>query len=203
MRAVWVDAGNDPDYAKLAENAITWPYFDIRDPRLTPAYLDAVRAHPDIDGCGVYAVASWMPVLTGPQFAEWVDTQLKRIAWLGNPPVMLDIEGAAFDIDGYVLPCLLRWRELRPRRITDLTIEGHKGGMFSLSQVREVAKRVRWTVPQCYDGGMTPWDTYAITADLFARGFMSPEVRPFYDAATLQEWWGIPDGFAFTMGRLK
>ena len=43
-KAVWVDAGNDPDYAKLQANGITVPYFDLRDPRVTAAYLDAVKA---------------------------------------------------------------------------------------------------------------------------------------------------------------
>lgn len=202
MRAVWVDAGNDPDYAKLADHAITWPYFDIREKRLTPPYLDAVRAHPTIEGCGVYVVASWLPTLTGPQLAEWTDTRLRQIAWLGNPPVMFDIEGAQFDIEGYVIPCLRRWRELRPKRVTDLTIEGHKGGAFTLTSVRTVAGLVRWIVPQCYSGAMQTWDTYAIVADLLMAGFMSMEVRPFYDAGHLQPWWGTPDGFAFTQGRL-
>lgn len=202
MRAVWVDAGNDPDYAKLDANGIGWPYFDAREERLSAAYLDNVRAHPGIDGCGVYVIAEWFPNLPGPQLAEYADHRLRDIAWQGNPPVMFDIEGAHFDLNGYVVPCLQRWRELRPKRITDLTIEGHKGGMFSILQVRQVAKLVRWTVPQCYDGAMRPWDTYAMIADLQLRGFLSQEVRPFMDAAHLLPWWGTPDGFAFTQGRL-
>lgn len=206
MRAVWVDAGNDPDYAKLQANGITWPYFDIRDQRLTPTYLDGVKAHPHIDGIGVYAVRgthSWVETdtLTPAQFAEWVDARLKAIGWLGNPVVMLDIEGMTNLVD-FLIGTLIRWRELRPKRTTDLTIEGHKGGLFSEADAREVAKRVRWTVPQAYDGGMHPWDSWGVFSDLYAVGFAALEIVPFYDAATLLPWWGIPDGFAFTQGRL-
>jgi hypothetical protein len=199
-RAVWVDAGNDPDYAKLADNGITWPYFDIREQRLTDAYLDAVRAHPAIDGCGVYVVASWLPGFTGPQLAEWTDARLRAIGWLGNPPVMFDIEGTQFDVQGYVLPCLRRWRELRPKRITDLTIEGHKGSLFTPADVINVVAKVRWVVPQCYNGAMTQvWDSAAMLHDLTAHSFPPASVYPFLDAAHLGEWW---EGFAFTQGRL-
>lgn len=205
MRAAWGDLKQDPPYAKLADNGITWPYFDIRDPRLTPAYLDSVKAHAGIKGCGVYSVRgsnSWPEThtMTPTQFAEWTDARLKQIDWLGNLPVMFDIEVP--NLVPYVLATLRRWRELRPKRVTDLTIEGHKGGLFTLPDVRAVAGLVRWTVPQCYDSTMTPWDTWAVCFDLYARGFMSMEVRPFYDAAALQPWWGTPDGFAFTWGRL-
>ena len=206
MRAVWNDLGQDCYYAKYEDNGITWPYFDIRDPRLTPAYLDAVKAHPVINGVGVYAVRgtdSWPETndLTPAEFAEWVDTELKRIAWLGNPPVMLDIEVPP--LAAFCGAALTRWRELRPKRITDLTVEGHKGGLFGMPDVFAIGQRVRWIVPQCYSGDpMVPWDTYAICADLMSVGFPATKVRPFCDGAALQPWWGIPDGFAFTQGRL-
>jgi len=201
MRAVWIDEGNDPDYGKLAANGITWPYFALRDPRLTPTYLDAVAAHTGIDGCGVYAVASWLPQLTAAQFAEWVDTRLRSIGWLGNAPVMLDIEVGA--LVPYVVACLTRWRQLRPARTTDLTVEGHKGGLFRPVDVIHVTAKIRYVVPQCYNGAMTQlWDTYAMTCDLAAAGFPLGKLCPFYDAAHLPEWWGLPAGYAFTQGRL-
>ena len=201
MRAAWIDAGNDPQYAKLAANGITWPYFDARDDRLTSAYLDAVAAHAGIDGAGVYVVASWFPTMTPGQLAEWTDARLRQIGWAGNAPVMFDIEVGA--LMPYVLTCLVRWRELRPRRITDLTIEGHKGGLFSTAAAKAIAGRVRYVVPQCYNGAMDQlWDTYAMTLNLTDAGFPLAKVCPFYDAAALPEWWGIPAGFAFTQGRL-
>ena len=203
MRACWVDAGNDPDYAKFAANGIDWPYFDIRDPRLTPAYLDGVVAHAGIAGAGVYAVASWPEVLTvTPElFADWIDARLRQIGWLGNPPVCADIEVA--DLVPYVLAFSKHWRELRPTRITDLTIEGHKGGLFTPTDAIHVTARFRYIVPQCYNGAMTQlWDTYAMACDLAASGFPLAKLCPFYDAAHLPEWWGIPNGYAFTQGRL-
>lgn len=206
MRAAWGDFGQDPPYAKLADAGVTWPYFDIRDPRLTPDYLDAVKAHPGIDGCGVYAVRgtdSWPETddLTPAQFAEWTDAALRHIGWLGNPPVMFDIEGMP-DLVPFVLATLKRWRELRPKRTTDLTIEGHKGELFRPADVINTVAKVRWVVPQCYDGAMHPWDTYAMAADLYAADFPAASVRPFYAADKLLPWWGTPDGFAFTWGRL-
>lgn len=202
MRAAWGNLRSGPPYAKLAAAGITWPYFDIRDPRLTPTYLDAVRATPGVEGVGVYAVRgtdSWPETddLTPAQFAEWTDRELKSIGWLGNPPVMFDIEGMP-DLVGFVLGTLRRWRELRPKRITDLTIEGHKGALFSPADVINTVAKVRWVVPQCYDGNMTPWDTWAIACDLYAAGFTPAGVRPFYSARALEPWWGVPDGFAFT-----
>jgi hypothetical protein len=201
MRAAWKYQGTDIDYAKLAANGITWPYFDLRDPLLTPAYLDSVKAHDGIAGCGVYAVASWYPTLTPMLFADAVDAGLRAIGWKGNPPVCVDIEGV--DLVDYTLRFLTRWRQLRPKRTTDLTIEGHKGGLFTASEAAYVAKRVRYVVPQCYNGAMTAeWDTYAMTCDLTAAGFPLAQVCPFYDAAHLPEWWGLPAGYAFTMERL-
>lgn len=206
MRAAWGNLHSSPPDAKLKAAGITWPYFDIRDPVLTPGYLDSLKVAGGYDGVGVYAVRgtnSWPDTdnLTPAEFAEWTDQSLRHIGWLGNPPVMFDIEGMD-NLVPFIVATLARWRELRPKRTTDLTLEGHKGGLFSLTDVRTVARQVRWVVPQCYDAAMTPWDTYAMTADLLLRGFMSNEVRPFYAAAHLQPWWGVPDGFAFTWDML-
>lgn len=200
MRACWIDAGSDPDYPKLAANGITWPYFDIREERLTPDYLDAVRGHAGIEGVGVYAVASWYPSATPEGFANIADQRLRQIGWRGNPAVMFDIEVA--DLVAYVLACLGAWRQLRPTRTTDLTIEGHKGALFNAADVINTVAKVRYVVPQCYDGAMNPWDTWAIVADLWAAGFPPAKTCPFYDAAHLLPWWGSPAGFAFTQGRL-
>ena len=201
MRACWVDAGNNPDYGKFATNRITWPYFDIRDPRLSAAYLADVKSHPNIEGTGLYVVRSWFPQLTPPQLAEYTDDRLKQIGYAGISPIMFDIEGGG--LVQYTLSCLTRWRQLRPTKTTDLTIEGHQGGLFKRSDAQATAKMIRYCVPQCYDAPMlNVWDTYAMTVDLTSAGFPLKKVCPFYDAAKLPEWWGVPSGWAFTQGRL-
>lgn len=201
MRAVWIDEGNDPDYAKLAANGIDWPYFALRDPRLTPAYLDAVVSHAGIAGAGVYAAVSWYPNLSAAQFADKISSELLRIGWKGNAPVCADIEVP--NLAPYVVDFLLRWHAIRPKRTVDVTIEGHKGTLFSPADVIHVTACARYLVPQCYNGAMTElWDTYAMTTDLTSAGFPLGSVCPFYDAAHLPQWWGLPAGYAFTQGRL-
>lgn len=199
FRALWIDEGNDADDAKLAANGITMPVFSIRDPRVNRAYLEGVRDRGFVPG--VYAAWNWWPKLSGPAFADTVS------AWLthnvGNttpsfPFVCLDIE--THDIAGYVLPCLKRWRSHRPDRVTDLTIEGHQGGLFTPASAIGVSAMVRYISPQCYNGAMTQvWDSFAMAKNLTDRSIPFAKVRPFYDAAHLPEWW---EGYAFSQGRL-
>lgn len=198
-RSLWVDANNDCDYAKAKANLIAAAYFDIRDPRLTLAYFEGVRAQGIMPG--VYAAANWFPRLSGPAFADSISAMLEIIAPRTPaefPMVCLDIEKD--DIAGYLLPALRRWRTHRPNRVTDLTIEGHKGALFSPSQVINVVAKVRYVVPQCYNGAMTQvWDSCAMSRDLTDAGFPTAHVYPFLDAAHLGNWW---EGYAFTQGRL-
>ena len=200
MRTVWVNAGNDPDYEKLKSHGITLVQFDVRDPRLTVPYLDAVKAKGY--EIGVYAVWNWDETknLSGPEFATWTSEQLKRIKpadWASFGNVCLNIERYE---PGYVLGALRQWRQHRSKVVTDYTLEGHKGGIFTVAQWLEIGMRVRYVVPQCYNGAMTQvWDSYAMTLDLVSHGLPFSKIRPFYDAARLDHWW---DGYAFTQGRL-
>lgn len=193
FRAVWVDEGNDADVAKLARHGIDSPYFSVRDPSVTATYLQEVFEEGFTPG--VYAAWNWYGG-DGRKFAEQVDWELKRIGWLGNPPVCLDIE--THDV-GYILAALKRWRELRPRRTTDMTLEGYQGGLFSPAQVLLVSSRVRYTVPQAYTGTMQAFDAVDVAADLAFHSFPPRAVKIFYDAAQLPVAW---QGYAFTQGRL-
>lgn len=198
MRAAWVDKGNDPDYAKLAANGITAAYFDIRDPRLSVAYFNAQRGHGL--AVGVYAVDSWWPGDTGPQFATWVSKLLDGLA----PETAPDFPMVCLDLEtkdaGFLLGALQQWRKHRPNRVTDWTLEGHQGGILNPAQWLLASQRVRYIVPQCYNGAMTEvWDTFAMAKYLNDYGLPFASVRPFYDAAHLPAWW---DGYAFTQGRL-
>jgi hypothetical protein len=194
-RAAWVDAGNDPSYAQLAAQGITEPYFDLREARLTPAYLDGVKSHTFVTAVGVYAVASWFN-FTPEEFAEWVDARLRAIGWKGNAWVDLDLEVEPV----YAVAALIRWRQLRPTRRTTFTLEGHKAATFSVAQVQAIINAEVSVGPQCYNGGMTQvWDTWAMCSEWVARGVPVERLHPYVDAAHLPYWW---TGTAFTQGRL-
>jgi hypothetical protein len=206
MRALWIDSGNDPDWAKCQAYAITHPFFDMFDPRVTHDYLADVvgRGY----GVGVYMAWNWPQFAnqSGKQVAETVHERVREIAG-ANP--RKDFPKVQFDIEAhdppYILACLKRWRELRRYQDTSWTMEYHQGGWMSRPFVDAiVGLRIR-VVPQAYGGtdgrmdyGVCP---LAAARDLTRRGFPDAQVSPFYDAALLRSYidW---NGWAFTMGRL-
>ena len=118
MKVVWLNLGEAPDYAKLGRVGATGVAFDIRDPRLTLAYLRTVRDRNLIPY--VYTTPHWPETmhLTGSEFAVWTSALLDRIA----PRTGKAMPCVCFDIEHhdhlFVRGCLARWRELRPGRIT-------------------------------------------------------------------------------------
>lgn len=202
--AVWVDNGQDPDYAKLARYGIRLPYFDPRDPRVTAAFLQAVADHPAIDTCGIYTAWSWQPDFTSPErYAEWTHEQLLRIGWQGNALVYLDIEKGANGITdatlaSYTVACLKRWRQLRPTRGTALTFEGMQGGLFPPASVSAISSANVRVAPQLYVGAMQP-QPHSPIIDLLMAGFPGDRLDGMYDGAALPYRWR---GCAFTQGRL-
>ena len=198
MRVIWVDEGNDPQYAKLRTYGIDTISRSIRDSRTTLDALKADRAQGF--ACNVYAASNWWPELNGPQFASKVSGLLQTVA-PGTAPdfpsVCLDME--THDRD-YLMGALRQWRKHRPERVTDWTLEGHQGGILTTADWLIVFRLVRYVVPQSYNGAMTAtWDTCAMARDLYDHGLPFGSVYPFVDAAHLQEWWA---GYAFTQGRL-
>lgn len=199
FRAVWVDEGNDADYARLARHGITRPCYSLRDPRVTLPYLKAVRDKGLVPG--VYVAWNWYPELDGHGLAEKVNglcVPLFRGPGLGFPFVCVDIE--VHDTD-YVAAFFRRWRQLRPQRVTDFTLEGFQGGLWNgkFAQVQQLATQVRYVVPQAYTGPMTPTDAVAVNNDLVAYGFPYSRLSTFYSAAALPAAWS---GYAFTQGML-
>ena len=199
MRTLWIDSGNDPDWAKVQEHGMTHLYFDLFDPRVRPAYLNAVKAKGY--GVGVYVVSNWPQVSgDGKTFAEKVSAQLSIVApgpdVASFPKVQLDIEQHD---PVFILDALERWRELRPKRDTSWTMESMQAGWMSPAFVTGVlACRVR-IVPQYYLGDMSPVAQDVALKDMLNAGFPASIVTGFYDAKALPAYW---DGFAFTMGRL-
>lgn len=195
MKAVWVDAGNDANYDKLRAHGITEPYYSVADPRVTAAYLEDVRARGFTPG--VYAAWNWYPGLDGAGFAERLHAELLRINWLGNPAVCADIE--THDVT-YILAFLKRWRQLRPTRRTDWTLEPWQGGLFTTQAIRDdIASAKVGIVPQYYGGSMEPYAPDRVLLDLLYWGLPLSRVFGMYDAARLVEGW---EGYAFTAGRL-
>jgi len=201
-RAVWVDANNDAAYAKYPARGISAPYFDPRDPRVTPAYLNGVKMFPGIEEVGLYFAWNWYPPQSASALAQTISNAVKQVGWFGNPPVCIDIEkGHGLD-DGnyapYVTAFFQRWRQLRPTRATAYTLEGFQGGLFSARNVSILNAANLRVCPQLYAGDMTPLGHSPII-DLLIAGFDGARLDGMYDAADLPYSWR---GFAFTQGRL-
>jgi hypothetical protein len=195
VKAIWIDEGNDADIAKLDAHGITAPYFSIRDPRVTSAYLGGLATAGFAPG--LYVAWNWYPELTGTTFAQKLHAELRRIGWIGNPPVCVDIE--AHD-PAYIRAFLKRWRELRPKRRTDWTLEGMQGGWIEGTPgfVAAVIAANVGVVPQFYRGDMSPL-TPGVILDLLLAGIPGDRLMGFYDAAALPYRW---HGYAFSQGRL-
>ena len=187
FRALWIYAGNDAPYAKFKAAGVTDVYFDIREPRLSRNYFDAVATHGL--GVGVYAAWNWWPNLTGEQFATKVSQRLEDIAPTTPPvypKVCLDIETHSVP---WIIAALTQWRKHRPGRVTDWTLESFQGGLFRPADVLSIEGRVRYTVPQFYVGDMAPVAGLESARNLADAGFDWGHIVGFYDATALPEWW--------------
>lgn len=194
MRALWIDSGNDPEWEKVTAYKITSLFFDLLDPRVTPAYLAQWVARQKT--VGVYAVSSW-PSLSGggQEFAEKVSARLSPIS-PNIPKVQLDVEqhDAQFVIDA-----ITRWRELRPIQATSWTMEPFQVGWMTQELIDLVIRERIRVVPQYYLGNMAPVAADRAALEFVKRGVPASQVSGFYDAAALPIAW---DGWAFTQGRL-
>ena len=199
MRFCWVDAGNDPAYSILEPHKIDGCFFDVREKRLSKAYVQDVKARGY--AVGVYMVDSWPETknLTGAQAAEWMDARITATGiWLA-----LSLPKVQFDLErhdpAWIQECLTRWRELRPKQDTSWTMEPMQGGWMHEEFVMAILRAKVRIVPQYYGGNMQPFAQDRCYRDLLVLGFHESLITGFYDAAALPAYW---DGFAFAMGRL-
>ena len=203
MRALWVDAGNDADWAKVATHRMTALFYPTSDPpkdvawRLKETKVRGLAA-------GLYVASNWGPPHTstdGITFAEIVSEYMRDVVPAAElkpsyPKVQFDIE--VHDPE-YILETLRRWRTLNPTQDTSWTLEPFQGGWMSAEFVAEIrALKVR-VVPQFYLGDMSPVAQDIALRELLRSGFPESIVSGFYDAAALPNRW---DGFAFIQGRL-
>lgn len=200
MKAIWIDAGNDPAYARLQAHGITRAYFSLEDPRVTRSYLEGVRAR----GLqvGVYAAWNWGEFTGTPEhFAEVTAAKVKAIQGTGArsttfPRVQLNDETHS---SSRIIRLLTRWRQLMRYQDTSWTLEGMQGGWHSPELVQTVVDKKVRIAPQAYTGSMERFSEDAILRDLLKRGYPDTLISLFYDAAQLGHDW---NGFAFTQGRL-
>lgn len=196
-RSVWVDRGNDARGDLRSKYGITEAAFDIREPRLTPSYLDGVKAQ----GLSprFYACWNWPEVehLNGADFAEWVHRRMLAIGWRGNAAVDLNDETHS---GGRIAGMLARWRQLRPTRSTLWTMEAHQSDLF-LGIASAIQNANVDVGPQCYvsvDGKNTRVES-ASEVVAWSRIVPAARVKPFLLADQLGAWW---EGCAFTQGAL-
>lgn len=198
MRALWVDGGNDCDWAKASAHKMTALYYPANDP---PAdvrrRIGDTRQH--LLYPGLFAAWNWWPALDGGSFAEKVHSLVTTCTPVGTPAPKVQLDMETHD-PAYILEALRRFRALRPVQDTCWTLEGGQGGWMTPAFVAEVISlRVRIS-PQLYDGSMTEvWDSLAFARDLTKRGFPDSLITPFWDAAHLPVAW---NGWAFSQGRL-
>lgn len=204
MRAVFAEHEQDVDLNKLRRYGITEIVVPTQDSPLANAdklqYLKDQGFKPTL-----FVAWNWFPGLSGTQFAEKCDAELKRIGWGGNPHLQADIEkGAGVDDSNYVdyvVSFVRRWRQLRPTRETSWTLESMQGGLFNgrYAAVQAILASAVRVVPQFYDGTMKASAQDVALKDLMLYGFPAQLIRGYYDAAALPANW---DGYAWTSGRL-
>lgn len=201
MKALWVDSGNDPDFAKVVANGIDSLYFDMFDPRVTKPYLQNLSDHGY--KVGVYMAGNW-PQFIGRSAIDVAGTVANRVREIaGTKKPTHEFPKVQFDLEqhdpAFILACLQAWRKTLPYQDTSWTMEGFQGGWMSSDFVSGIlACRVR-LVPQAYLGAMEETAADQVLRDLLRRGIPENVISLFYDAAKLPIGW---DGFAFTQGRL-
>jgi hypothetical protein len=198
MNAVWIDEGQDPDYTKLRKYGIDTAYFSIRD-QLVVERINAAKDHSF--KVGIYFAWNWYPkVLGGAGLADTISNELTILGFKDYSKdgvrILADIE--EHDIAGYVVPFFQRWRKHRPNRVTDWTLEGMQGGLFTATDVANISACSILVAPAFYGGNMAPLPHSPII-DLLMAGFQGYQLVGMYDAAALPWRWS---GYAFTQGRL-
>lgn len=201
-RAVWIDYQTEVDTDLFRYYDIEQAYLDARE--ATKEKLESARLRSLGGVPGVYFVWNHYPQMEGHQFADFCHNRLLEIGSLLNPVVSVDIEKGHGLNDSnfvdYLMSFARRWKQLRPKRDTSVTIEGRQGGLFN-NRFQDVSW---WNgsglklCPQAYTGSMVPHPA-GLLENLMSYGFKREALEVFYDAAIFTE---PIDGFLFTQQRL-
>jgi hypothetical protein len=216
MRAIWIDAGAQPDTTRLAAQNIKRAYFPshiyaggqwVRNPVLTADYLYGPAPqrnagwHEAVGSVGIYFGSSWPVFWSAVDLARELDAVLTMIGANNRQcAVHVNREQHDFDLVGF----MDEWRALRPSRETAYVIEGMQGGRLSAQQIAVINADPNLVVlaEAFYDAqgqSMLPFDRDRVRCDLIDYGVARSRASVMYDAARLNDRW---DGCAFTQGRL-
>jgi hypothetical protein len=214
MRAVWIDAGNNPVSGLLKRYGITrclWPsHVEVThddgsktfEPNLalTYDYLEGWRKGFEV---GVYGAASWFghEVVT---LARELDATLSRLNQRTRQcTVHANIEhgDALGDLPLAVVRFVTEWRALRPLRETTWVVDGLQGGLFATTLLMTLRYYDVSVMAEAFTGAMAPLSPDDVRSNLVNFGIPRDKALVMYDAATLKQFtfW---DGCAFTQGRL-
>jgi hypothetical protein len=199
MRAVWIDAGNNPNTDLLKAHGITRDYYDVRDARRARFAISRGRGAQ----VGVYADPTWFPDLPVDDFARLLSQDLHDLG-VDNEQCAVHVNAEAHNFD--IGEFLFVWRGKRPTRDTAWVLEGLQGGRLARWQVLEVnADTNLQLLAEAYAGDMSPLPggPDRVRSNLVAYGIERKRALVMYDAKTLtpSDWnW---DGCAFTQGRLR
>lgn len=203
-RGVWIDGG-DPAYHVLEEELVSLVLFDVRDPRLTAAYLRDVLTKIPRVGLFVCSQGEGWPSSDSTAPRAWADyayREIQRVADSLGPQggqIRACLNCETHEV-AWILAMLKRWRSHSPRRGTVWTMEGNQAEPF-IPHAAELRERSIDVGPQAYLGAMRPQDRIESGHEVSAWGKIVgvDRVVPFLDAAALGHWW---EGVAFTQGRL-
>ena len=199
MRHAFVNQGGPryPDRDKLKRYKVTRLYYEARDPQISAAFFDELRAI-SLE-VGIMLSAAWYS-------DTMVDLAREGDAWVtklgGNAKqlaVLFDIE-YPYQAPGYILAWLNEWRLHRPSRMTLWTPAFHQGGWFSPELVGAISYDPNLlVVPQAYiQDPPIVVDADLTRCDLTERGLPKGRVGVFYlpgDVAHRESWDGIVFGF--------
>lgn len=194
MRFVWVDVGQNPDWAKLDRHQVTGVFMPMWS--TTPQQLAAIKNKGKV--AGLYYAWSWKEVenLSPEETAAKVAAEYKRCF---VPDLRLQHNNERHDAAG-IARLLRESRRLLPTAGTSWTMEGHQAGWFDGPLIKAVLDTKTRVVPQLYNGAMTVhYDSLAEVRKWVRYGVPEGLVTPFYDAANIPAY---AEGYLFTQGRL-
>lgn len=209
MRAVWLDAGNNPNATLLKRYGVTrcyWPsHVDggsgfVANPMLTATYIDSWRSAYEV---GIYTAANWFTDGGAVTVAREIDAALTRLQQTRKQcAVHANLEKAMGYTPDMVRAFATEFRALRPLRELAWVVEGIQGGWLTPSLRIALSYYNVDVVAEAFTGSMSWLAPDEIRSNLVNYGIARQRALVMYDGDKLTErtYW---DGCVFTQGRLR